>query len=155
VKLAIDANVAISALIADSKTRELIVTLDSDLLTPAFVHDKIGNYDDLIVEKSGMDPNRVIQFQYIDVVPANEFYPAIESAAFTSPDSHPIGAQPGAPDSLIVVIGLHERGVTLSPVTARAVRSLVTDEPTFPAESLRVTRFNDRSHDFNYQSHWR
>ena len=84
-KLVIDANVVISALIADSKTRELIVTLEPDLLTPAFVYDEVENYEDLIVEKSGMKPTRVAQFidllfQYIDVVPASEFYPAIESA---------------------------------------------------------------------------
>jgi len=84
-KLVIDANVAISALIADSKTRELIVTLEPDLLTPAFVHDEIENYEDLIVEKSGMEPDRVAQFidllfQYIEVVPADDFYPAIERA---------------------------------------------------------------------------
>jgi predicted nucleic acid-binding protein len=84
-KLVIDANVVISALIADSKTRELIVTLEPDLLTPAFVHDEIENYRELIVEKSGMEPDRVSQFtellfQYIDDVPANDFYPAIETA---------------------------------------------------------------------------
>jgi predicted nucleic acid-binding protein len=84
-KLVVDANVVISALIADSKTRELIVTLEPDLLTPAFVHDEIENYEDLIVEKSGMGPDRVTQFidllfQYIEVVPADEFYPAIEKA---------------------------------------------------------------------------
>jgi len=56
-KLVIDANVVISALIADSKTRELIVTLEPDLLTPAFVHDEVENYEDLIVEKSGMEPD--------------------------------------------------------------------------------------------------
>jgi len=84
-KLVIDANVVISALVADSKTRELIVTLEPDLLTPAFVHDEIGNYEDLIVEKSGMEPQRVQQFidllfQYIEVVPADEFHPYIEEA---------------------------------------------------------------------------
>jgi predicted nucleic acid-binding protein len=84
-KLVIDANVVISALIADSKTRELIVTLEPDLLTPAFVYDEIENYEDLIVEKSGMEPDRVAQFidllfQYIEVVPADEFYPAIDRA---------------------------------------------------------------------------
>jgi predicted nucleic acid-binding protein len=84
-KLVVDANVVISALIADSKTRELIVTLESDLLTPAFVHDEIENYEDLIVEKSGMEPDRVAQFidllfQYIEVVPAEDFHPAIEKA---------------------------------------------------------------------------
>lgn len=85
-KLVIDANVVISALIADSKTRELIVTIKPDLLTPAFVHDEIESYEELIVEKSGMEPDRVAQFiellfRYIDVVPAEEFYPAIDRAA--------------------------------------------------------------------------
>ncbi len=84
-KLVIDANVVISALIARSKTRELIVTLEPDLLTPAFVHNEVENYEDLIVEKSGMEPDRVAQFidllfQYIEVVPADDFYPAIEIA---------------------------------------------------------------------------
>jgi len=93
-KLVIDANVVISALIADSKTRELIVTLEPDLLTPAFVHDEIENYEDLIVEKSGLDPSRVEQFidllfQYIEVVPADEFYPAIERADEAIGDADP------------------------------------------------------------------
>jgi predicted nucleic acid-binding protein len=93
-KLVVDANVVISALIADSKTRERIVTLKPDLLTPAFVHDEVENYEDLIVEKSGMKPTRVAQFidllfQYIDVVPASEFYPAIESADEAIGDTDP------------------------------------------------------------------
>ena len=93
-KLVIDANVVSSALIADSKTRELIVTLEPDLSTPAFVHDEIENYEDLIVEKSGMKPARVAQFidllfQYIDVVLASEFYQAIESADEAFGDTDP------------------------------------------------------------------
>ena len=93
-KLVIDANVVISALIADSKTRELIITLDSELLTPAFVHDEVENYEDLIVDKSGMKPGRVAQFidplfQYIDVVTASEFSPALESADEAIGDTDP------------------------------------------------------------------
>jgi len=93
-KLVIDANVVISALIADSKTRELIVTLEPNLLTPAFVYDEIENYEDLIAEKSGMNPSRVEQFidllfQYIDVVPASEFYQAIERAEDAIGDTDP------------------------------------------------------------------
>ena len=61
-KLVVDANVVISALIAHSKTRELIVTLEPELLTPEVVHDEIGNYERLILEKSGMDSDRVRQF---------------------------------------------------------------------------------------------
>jgi len=93
-KLVIDANIIISALIADSKTRELIVTLEPDLLTPAFVHDEIGNYEDLIVEKSRMEPDQVTQFiellfQYIEVVPADDFYPDIERADEAIGDTDP------------------------------------------------------------------
>ena len=92
--LVVDANVVISALIADSKTRELIVTLEPDLLTPEFVHDEIENYEELIVEKSGMTPDRVAQFtdllfQYIEVVPADEFYPYIEEADAAIGDTDP------------------------------------------------------------------
>ena len=84
-KLVVDANVVISALIADSKTRELIVTLEPDLLTPEFVYEEIENYTELIVEKSGMNPERVTKFvdllfQHIEVVPASKFYPYIEEA---------------------------------------------------------------------------
>ncbi|TYT63948.1 PIN domain-containing protein [Natrialba swarupiae] len=93
-KLVIDANVVISAPIADSKTRALIVTLEPDLLTPAFVHDELENYEDLIVEKSGMKLDRVRQiidllFQYIEVVPADDFYPAIERADAAIGDTDP------------------------------------------------------------------
>jgi predicted nucleic acid-binding protein len=94
-ELVVDANVVISALIADSKTWELIVTLELDLLTPQFVHDEIENYETLIVEKSGMEPRRVRQFvdllfQYIEVVPADEFHSHIgeakEAIGETDPD---------------------------------------------------------------------
>lgn len=93
-KLVIDANAVISALIADSKTRELIVTLEPDLLTPAVVHDEVENYQDLIVEKSGMESDRVTQFidllfQYITVVPADDFHPAIERADEAIGDTDP------------------------------------------------------------------
>ncbi|MFT4922630.1 MAG: putative nucleic acid-binding protein [Haloarculaceae archaeon] len=93
-KLVIDANVVISALIADSKTRALIVTLEPKLLTPAFVYEEIENYEELIVEKSGMESDRVTQFidllfRYIEVVPAGEFYPAIDRADEAIGDTDP------------------------------------------------------------------
>lgn len=84
-RLVVDANVVISALITNSKTRELIVTLEPDLLTPAVVHDELEKHEDLIVEKSGMSSGRVRQFvellfDYIETVPANDFYESIEQA---------------------------------------------------------------------------
>lgn len=82
-KLVVDANVVISALIADSKTRELVVTLEADLLTPEVVHGEIETHEALIVEKSGMDPSQVerfldLLFQHVETVPAGDFYPYIE-----------------------------------------------------------------------------
>ena len=93
-KLVVDANVVISALIANSRTRELLVTLEPELLTPEVVHDEIGNYEDLIVEKSGMKVERVRQFidllfQYVETVPAGEFYPHIEEANEAIGDTDP------------------------------------------------------------------
>jgi predicted nucleic acid-binding protein len=93
-RLVVDANVVISALIADAKTRELIVTLEPELLTPDVVHVEIGTYESLIVEKSGMALERVRQFidllfQYIETVPASEFYPDIEEADEAIGDTDP------------------------------------------------------------------
>ncbi|PSQ12051.1 FAD-binding oxidoreductase [Halobacteriales archaeon QS_5_70_15] len=79
--------------------------------------------------------------------------PTADSA---SPDGLPIVDAPReAPDGLVAVTGLHGRGVMLSPVVGRAVRSLLTgDEAPFPTEPLRLDRFEDRSTDFEYLSHW-
>lgn len=79
-KLVVDTNVTISALVADSKARELVVTLEPALLTPEFVVDELEDYRELIVEKYCMSPERIAQFvdllfQYIEVVPAEEFDP--------------------------------------------------------------------------------
>ena len=92
--MVVDANVVISALIANSKTRELIVTLELELLTPEVIHGEIGNYEALIVEKSEMEADRVQQFidllfQYIETVPASEFYPYIDEAEEAISDIDP------------------------------------------------------------------
>lgn len=92
--LVVDANVVISGLVADSKTRELLVTLEPDLTTPEVIHDELENYESLIVEKSGMEAERVHQlidllFQYIETVPASEFYPYIDEAEEAIGDTDP------------------------------------------------------------------
>ena len=79
-KLIVDANVVISALIANSKTRELIVTLEPELLTPEVIHGEIGNYEALIVEKSGTEADRIQQFidllfQHIETVTRQRVLP--------------------------------------------------------------------------------
>lgn len=93
-KLVVDANVLMSALISNSKTRELVVTLEPDLLTPEVVHEEISTYEDLIVEKSGLEPDRVRQFVdllfgHIETVPVSDFYQYIERAEEAIGDTDP------------------------------------------------------------------
>lgn len=78
------------------------------------------------------------------------------SADAASPDGLPIvDTPPAAPDGLVVACGLHGRGVMLSPLSARVVRSLVTGESLpFDRSPLALSRFEDRSADFEYRSHW-
>ena len=71
-----------------------------------------------------------------------------------TPDTCPvIDAPANAPDGLVVATGFHGRGVMTAPVTAAAVRSLVTDtNAPFPLDPFRLERFNSRSPDFEFQS---
>jgi sarcosine oxidase subunit beta len=71
-----------------------------------------------------------------------------------TPDTHPIiDTPPNAPRGLVVATGFHGRGVMTSPITATAVRSLVTNEDTpFPLDPFRLDRFASRSPDFEFQS---
>lgn len=84
-KLIVDANVLLSALIADSTTRELVVTLEPALLTPEIAHDEIERHEDLVVEKSGMERARVRQFvdllfENIETIPVTAFHERIGPA---------------------------------------------------------------------------
>lgn len=84
-KLVVDANVVMSALIADSRTRELLVTLESTLVTPEIVHDEIQDHEDLVAEKSEMESDRIQQFtdllfDHVETIPARKFYQEIDRA---------------------------------------------------------------------------
>ena len=61
-KLVVDASAARSALIADAKTRERLVTLEPNLLAPEVVYDAIENDTELFAERAGMSPDRVERF---------------------------------------------------------------------------------------------
>lgn len=71
-----------------------------------------------------------------------------------TPDTRPvIDAPSDAPDGLVVATGFHGRGVMTAPVTATAVRGLVTDaDAPFPLDPFRLERFESRSPDFEFQS---
>jgi sarcosine oxidase subunit beta len=78
------------------------------------------------------------------------------SAEGATPDGLPIVDAPlEGPDNLVVACGTHGRGVMLSPLVGRVVRSNVTGESAgFPTDELSLSRFTDRAADFPYRSHW-
>jgi predicted nucleic acid-binding protein len=93
-KYVVDANIILSALISDSMTRRLLVELENDLLTPAYVHDEIGKYTEMVAEKSGLSPAEVedlieILFKRIDVVPRSEVLTSLQEAARIMRDTDP------------------------------------------------------------------
>lgn len=90
----VDANIVRSGLIADSMTRRLLVELEDDLLTPAYVHDEIENDIDLVVEKSELTPAAVedlieILFTRIEVVPRTAVLDSLQEAARIMRDIDP------------------------------------------------------------------
>jgi len=93
-KYVVDANIILSALISDSMTRRLLVELEDDLLTPAYVHDEIGKYTEMVSEKSGLSPAEVeelieILFKRIDVVPRPVVLESLQEAARIMRDTDP------------------------------------------------------------------
>ena len=93
-KYVVDANIILSALISDSMTRRLLVELEDDLLTPAYVHDEIGKYTEMVSEKSGLSPAEVDEliemlFKRIDVVPRPVVLESLQEAARIMRDTDP------------------------------------------------------------------
>ena len=90
----IDANIILSGLISDSMTRRLLVELEDSFLTPAYVHDEIGTYTEMVSEKSGLSSAEVeelikILFKRIDVVPRPVVLESLREAARIMRDIDP------------------------------------------------------------------
>lgn len=69
-----------------------------------------------------------------------------ETGDSTTPDNLPIIDDPAdGPSGLIVATGLHGVGITLSPATGTAVRSILTcEECPFSLEPFTIDRFKSR-----------
>jgi len=86
VPLVVDANIVISALIADAATRQCLVLLDEDFVTPELIHDEIDRHRELIVEKSDLSADRIDRFldilftHYVSVVPMRRIVDDIDRA---------------------------------------------------------------------------
>ena len=93
-KYVVDANIILSGLISDSMTRRLLVELEDDLLTPAYVHDEIGKYTEMVSEKSGLPPAEVEEliemlFKRIDIVSRPVVLESLQEAARIMRDTDP------------------------------------------------------------------
>ena len=76
-KIILDVNVILSALIRDSTTRKIILNSEFDLYFPEPSIHKIRKYKDYILEKSGLtkeesDKIMATLFKYIKLVPTEE-----------------------------------------------------------------------------------
>ena len=76
-KVILDVNIILSALIRDSTTRKIILNSEFDFYFPELSLHKIRKYKDYILEKSGLseeeyDKILAILFKYIQLVPTEE-----------------------------------------------------------------------------------
>jgi len=93
--IVVDANILFSALIKDSKTREIIIYSDECMIFPSYIYDEIKKHKHTLVKKSELpekDFNKLLQllFDKIIVVPDNILkkhkYEAIKIAKDIDPD---------------------------------------------------------------------
>ena len=54
-KIVVDTNVVMSALLSDSRTRELMRDLDAELYAPEHLKQEVEKHRDLMLERSGLD----------------------------------------------------------------------------------------------------
>jgi len=93
-KVVVDTNIIFSALIADGKTRDLILLDDLDLVIPEFFYDELKNNKEEIIPKTGLTKSEFstllnILFEDVDVVPKDEFEDEIPQARDLMEDIDP------------------------------------------------------------------
>lgn len=81
----VDANVTLSALMADGATRTLLLNVERPLAAPEPTHEEITKYHGLIQEKAGLRSAEVDElldrlFKYVTLVPEPELTPHIPDA---------------------------------------------------------------------------
>ncbi len=84
-KIVIDTNMIIAALVKNSMAREIIMSGKFEFVSPDFVLDEIYKYEDYICEKAGLTGTEfellmALIFQNIDIVPASDYMPYEENA---------------------------------------------------------------------------
>jgi predicted nucleic acid-binding protein len=84
-KVIIDSNILLSALIKDSKTREILVKFDWKFYYPEMSFHEIRKYKDLVLKKSSLDDNKYNLLinhllKYIHFIPDEKIIEYLEEA---------------------------------------------------------------------------
>ena len=77
-KIVIDGNRVIAALIRESTTRKIIFDKNFEFITPDFILSEIDAHKELIIEKSSVSENEFhvllsLVFEHITIIPQNEY----------------------------------------------------------------------------------
>lgn len=93
-RLVVDTNVIFSAMIADGKTRELLLTADLALYIPEYFHLELSNNLTEIEAKTGLDRSELgllidLLFEDLHVVPRASFEDELADAANLIGDTDP------------------------------------------------------------------
>ena len=84
-KIVIDANILIAALIKDSKAREIITSQEFEFLTPEFILEEIRKYREEIKKKANLDQEGFelvmsILFETIKIIPKEDYELSLDKA---------------------------------------------------------------------------
>lgn len=85
-KIVIDANIVMAALIRDSEARRIIASGKLEFVSPDFVLEEIYKYEDYICVKSGLAKEEfelllALVFERISIIPSSEYSACNEAAA--------------------------------------------------------------------------
>jgi len=107
-KVVIDTNILISAIIRDSKIREIIINSPHEFFTSEIIFEELKKYQQEIEEKSGLSSSEIseiinVLFKYIKIIPTEDTRPFVYGAL------RAIG-EFDEEDSLFIACALHNPG---------------------------------------------
>lgn len=84
-ELVVDSNIIISAMISDSRTREILLNSSHRFYAPEFLKSEILKYEDLIIKKSGMEKRKFetllnLLLEEVEILPIESYNHKIEKA---------------------------------------------------------------------------
>lgn len=137
-KLVVDTNVLLSALIADSVTRTLLGAIEDTLVAPVELKRELSQHSELVLEKSGLSEPEIEEltsrlFDHLEFVPDSELEAyraeAVDELADVDPDDVIFLAAALAVDGGIWSDDRHLRNQDLVPVvtTGDVVRAFKAD----------------------------